>query len=76
MAELLRSETNLKPSELKAAYKRSQHIDALLDKEREERQQEIQILTLGKRDIEKLKYHFKECLYLVRICANSSVVTD
>ncbi|KXJ18400.1 guanine nucleotide-binding protein G(i) subunit alpha-2 [Exaiptasia diaphana] len=47
MAELLRSETNLKPSELKAAYKRSQHIDALLDKEREERQQEIQILTLG-----------------------------
>lgn len=48
MAELLRSETNLKPSELKAAYKRSQHIDALLDKEREERQQEIQILTLGK----------------------------
>lgn len=48
MAELLRSDTNLKPSELKAAYKRSQHIDALLDKEREERQQEIQILTLGK----------------------------
>lgn len=44
----MRSDTNLKPSEVKAAYKRSQHIDALLDKEREERQQEIQLLTLGK----------------------------
>jgi len=63
MAELLRSDTNLKPSELKAAYKRSQHIDALLDKEREERQQEIQILTLGKLDILLAKHHFKSCLY-------------
>lgn len=51
MAELMRSESNLKPSELKAAYKRSQHIDALLDKEREEREQEIQILTLGEQSI-------------------------
>lgn len=51
MAELMRSESNLKPSELKAAYKRSQHIDALLDKEREEREQEIQILTLGEQSM-------------------------
>ncbi|XP_032220508.1 guanine nucleotide-binding protein G(o) subunit alpha [Nematostella vectensis] len=47
MAELLRSESNLKPSELKAAFKRSQHIDALLDQERERKSQEIQLLTLG-----------------------------
>lgn len=49
MAEVLeRSDSNLKPSEIKAAYERSRHIDALLDEERENRQNEIQLLTLGK----------------------------
>lgn len=57
MAELMRSESNLKPSELKAAYKRSQHIDALLDKEREEREQEIQILTLGEQSMCFFSYY-------------------
>jgi len=52
MAEILeRADSNLKPSELKAAYERSRHIDALLDEERETRSKEIQLLTLGKEDI-------------------------
>lgn len=49
MAEILeRSDSNLKPSEVKAAFERSRHIDALLDEERVNKQNEIQLLTLGK----------------------------
>lgn len=46
--ELQRAETNLKPSELKAAFKRSRDIDALLDEERELKEREVQLLILGK----------------------------
>ena len=45
--DLFRSDTNLKPSEIKAAFERSRDIDAQLDKEREDKQQEIQLLVLG-----------------------------
>lgn len=48
MAEgLQRSDSNLKPSELKAAFKRSRDIDALLDEERELKEKEVQMLILG-----------------------------
>lgn len=46
--ELQRVDSNLKPSELKAAFKRSRDIDALLDKERELKEKEVQLLILGK----------------------------
>ena len=46
--ELQRTDSNLKPSELKAAFKRSRDIDALLDEERELKQKEVQLLILGK----------------------------
>ena len=50
MAEILeRTDSNLKPSEVKAAFERSRHIDALLDEEREMREREIQLLTLGEK---------------------------
>lgn len=45
--EFFRSNTNLKPSEIKAAFERSRNIDAQLDKERENKEREIQLLTLG-----------------------------
>ena len=45
--EFFRSNTNLKPSEIKAAFERSRNIDAQLDKERENKEKEIQLLTLG-----------------------------
>nr|XP_058953948.1 guanine nucleotide-binding protein G(t) subunit alpha-2-like [Pocillopora verrucosa] len=45
--ELQRIDSNLKPSELKAAFKRSRDIDALLDKERELKEKEVQLLILG-----------------------------
>lgn len=46
--ELQRVDSNLKPSELKAAFKRSRDIDALLDEERELKEKEVQLLILGK----------------------------
>lgn len=46
--ELQRADSNLKPSELKAAFKRSRDIDALLDEERELKEKEVQLLILGK----------------------------
>ena len=46
--ELQRTDSNLKPSELKAAFKRSRDIDALLDEERELKEKEVQLLILGK----------------------------
>lgn len=58
--ELQRADSNLKPSELKAAFKRSRDIDALLDEERELKDKEVQLLILGK------AYHTS---------VNSSVVT-
>jgi len=45
--ELQRADSNLKPSELKAAFKRSRDIDALLDEERELKEREVQLLVLG-----------------------------
>ncbi|KAL9982674.1 hypothetical protein ACROYT_G004745 [Oculina patagonica] len=45
--ELQRLDSNLKPSELKAAFKRSRDIDALLDEERELKEREVQLLILG-----------------------------
>lgn len=45
--ELQRADSNLKPSELKAAFKRSRDIDALLDEERELKDKEVQLLILG-----------------------------
>ncbi|CAH3117131.1 unnamed protein product [Porites lobata] len=45
--QLQRADSNLKPSELKAAFKRSRDIDALLDEERELKEKEVQILILG-----------------------------
>ncbi|PFX27361.1 Guanine nucleotide-binding protein G(t) subunit alpha-2 [Stylophora pistillata] len=45
--ELQRVDSNLKPSELKAAFKRSRDIDALLDEERELKEKEVQLLILG-----------------------------
>ena len=49
--QLQRADSNLKPSELKAAFKRSRDIDALLDEERELKEKEVQILILGKHSI-------------------------
>lgn len=49
--QLQRADSNLKPSELKAAFKRSRDIDALLDEERELKEKEVQLLILGKRSI-------------------------
>lgn len=46
--ELQRADSNLKPSELKAAFKRSRDIDALLDEERELKEKEVQLLILGR----------------------------
>lgn len=46
--ELQRADSNLRPSELKAAFKRSRDIDALLDEERELKEKEVQLLILGK----------------------------
>ena len=46
--ELQRVDSNLRPSELKAAFKRSRDIDALLDEERELKEKEVQLLILGK----------------------------
>lgn len=46
--ELHRVDSNLKPSELKAAFKRSRDIDAFLDEEREFKEREVQMLILGK----------------------------
>ena len=43
-----RVDSNLKPSELMAAFKRSEDIDALLDEERELKGKEVLILILGK----------------------------
>ena len=40
--QLQRADSNLKPSELKAAFKRSRDIDALLDEERELKEKEVQ----------------------------------
>lgn len=45
--ELHRADSNLRPSELKAAFKRSRDIDALLDEERELKEKEVQLLILG-----------------------------
>lgn len=45
--ELHRVDSNLKPSELKAAFKRSRDIDAFLDEEREFKEKEVQMLILG-----------------------------
>ena len=45
--QLQRADSNLKPSELKAAFKRSRDIDALLDEERELKEKEVQLLILG-----------------------------
>ena len=45
--QLQRADSNLKPSELKAAFKRSRDIDALLDEERELKEREVQLLILG-----------------------------
>lgn len=49
--QLQRADSNLKPSELKAAFKRSRDIDALLDEERELKEKEVQLLILGKHSI-------------------------
>ena len=49
--QLQKADSNLKPSELKAAFKRSRDIDALLDEERELKEKEVQILILGKYSI-------------------------
>lgn len=59
--ELQRADSNLRPSELKAAFKRSRDIDALLDEERELKEREVQLLILGKHAAGPCKFH--SCYY-------------
>lgn len=59
--ELHRVDSNLKPSELKAAFKRSRDIDAFLDEEREFKEKEVQMLILGKEYTNLWVHKFLSC---------------